>query len=313
MNQSVGFLFPGQGSQSIGMGRALYQADSNVQALYHKANDILGFDVAKLCFEGPSEKLNLTEFTQPALLVTSLAALELFHNFPLVPKAVAGHSLGEYTAIVAAQGLKVDEAIRLVQNRGRYMAEAVVSGSGLVVAVLGATEPAVREACQESTTFGVVAPANFNCPGQIVVAGEKAGVEHAMALLKKRGARKVLPLAVSVPVHTPLMQSAADRLKKDIDSATWSDLKVPLINNARAEALVEAREVCKSLVEQLPSPVLWEQSIKKMGEMGISTFIEIGPGKVLTGLVKRILPDAKIHNVFDVDSFNVMKTALVGS
>ena len=313
MNRSVGYLFPGQGSQSVGMGRVLYEADSNVRALYEKANGLLGYDLATLCFEGPADKLNLTEYTQPALLVTSLAALQLFQHSTLQPQAVAGHSLGEYTAIVAAQGLKVEEAIQLVQKRGRYMADAVVPGSGLVVAVLGSKEQEVREACEEAASFGVVGPANFNCPGQIVVAGEKAGVEKAIDLLKQQGVRRILPLAVSVPVHTPLMQPAADRLKKDIDSATWSDLKVPLINNAQAHDLLHASDVRLSLVRQLPSAVLWEQSIRKMSEMGVSIFIEIGPGKVLTGLVKRILPEATTFNVFDVESFEAMKGSLSGS
>ena len=310
MNHAVGYLFPGQGSQCVGMGRALYEADANVRALYEKANDILGYDLATLCFEGPADKLNLTEYTQPALLVSSLAALQMFDRVTLQPQAVAGHSLGEYTAIVAAQGLPVEQAIALVQKRGRYMAEAVIPGSGLVVAVLGSTEQAVRRACEEAMSSGVVTPANFNCPGQVVVAGEKAAVECAMNLLKQRGVRRILPLAVSVPVHTPLMQVAADRLKKDIDSATWSDLKVPLINNAQAQVLVNAADVRVSLVRQLPSTVLWEQSIRKMGEMGISIFIEIGPGKVLAGLVKRILPEARLFTVYDPETFEGMKRFL---
>lgn len=310
MNTSVGFLFPGQGSQGVGMGRALLETISDARALYEEANDILGYDLATLCLEGPIDKLNLTEYTQPALLVTSLTALRLFHHSSIEPGAVAGHSLGEYTAIVAAEGLNFDDALQLVQKRGRYMADAVIPGKGLVVAVLGLSEQEVRQACQEATSVGVVAPANFNCPGQVVVAGEKAAVEHAMELLKQRGARRTLPLAVSVPVHTPLMQIAADRLKTDIDSASWSDLKVPLINNAEARPLIKASEVRASLVRQLPSPVLWEQSIRKMGEMGISTFIEIGPGKVLTGLVKRILPEAMTFNVYDVESFEKLQGSL---
>jgi len=310
MNHSVGYIFPGQGSQSVGMGRNLYEADPKVRALYEKANNILGYDLATLCFEGPVDQLNLTEYTQPALLVTSLAALQLFHHSSLQPQAVAGHSLGEYTAIVAAQGLHVDEAFRLVQKRGQYMAEAVIPGKGLVVAVLGSSEQEVRRACHEATSCGIVAPANFNGTGQVVVARAKAAVEHAMDLLKQRGARRILPLAVSVPVHTPLMQVAADQIKKDIDSATWSDLKVPLINNAQAHILIKSTDVRGSLVQQLPLPVLWEQSVRKMGEMGISTFIEIGPGKVLTGLVKRILPEARTFNVYDMESFEVMKDAL---
>ena len=313
MNRPVGYLFPGQGSQCVGMGRTLFETDTKVRVLYEKASEILGYDLANLCFEGPKEKLNLTEYTQPALLVTSLAALQLFQHSPLQPQAVAGHSLGEYTAIVAAQGLKADEAIQLVQKRGRYMAEAVVPGSGRVVAVLGSTEQEIRQACEEAAPSGVVAPANFNCPGQVVVSGEKAGVEQVIDLLKQRGVRRILSLPVSVPVHTPLMQPAADRLKIDIDSATWSDLKVPLINNAQARALHTASDVRVSLIQQLPSSVLWEHSIRTMAELGISIFIEIGPGKVLTGLVKRILPEAMTFNVFDVESFEALNRTLSDS
>ena len=295
----------------MGMGKALYEADPRVRTLYNQANEILGYDLAALCFDGPIEKLNLTEHTQPALLVASLATLQLFDQFAIQPQAVAGHSLGEYSAIVAAQGLTSHDAISLVKKRAQYMSEAVSPGKGLVVAVLGLAEDKVRSACLEAESVGVVAPANFNCPGQIVVAGEKAAVEIAMEHMKQRGARRILPLAVSVPVHTPLMQGAADRLKKDIDSAAWSDLKIPLINNAEAQPLIKVSDVGRSLVQQLPSPVLWEQSIRKMSEMGISTFIEIGPGKVLTGLVKRILPEAETFSVHDSPSFELMQNSLL--
>jgi len=303
MTPVFGFLFPGQGSQSVGMGKLLFESRPTIQALYKKATDILGYDVGALCFEGPSDQLNRTEYTQPALLVTSLAAFELVKDGPLIPAAVAGHSLGEYTALVAAGALGFEEAVDLVQKRGRYMAEAVVPGSGLVAAVLGLSETDVRSVCQEAGTVGIVAPANFNSPGQTVIAGEKAAVERATDLAKIRGAKRVKMLPVSVPVHTPLMQVAADRLKKDIDSLQWSDLKVPLVNNVDAEALHSAEDVRGSLVRQLPSPVLWQETIQAMSQMGITHFVEIGPGKVLTGLVKRIVPDAITSNVMDQESY----------
>jgi [acyl-carrier-protein] S-malonyltransferase len=300
MTPIFGFLFPGQGSQSVGMGKPLFDSSSAIQALYKEATDILGYDVGGLCFDGPLEQLNRTEYTQPALLVTSLAAFQLVNDGPLKPAAVAGHSLGEYTALVAAGALGFREAVNLVQKRGNYMAEAVVSGSGLVAAILGLSEADVRSACQEAATVGIVAPANFNSPGQTVIAGEKAAVERAAELAKIRGAKKVKSLPVSVPVHTPLMQVAADRLKKDIDSLQWSDLKVPLVNNVDAKILYSAEEVRGSLVRQLPSPVRWQETIQAMG---ITHFVEIGPGKVLTGLVKRIVPEAITWNVMDQESY----------
>ena len=292
------------------MGRALYDADPHVRELYKEASEVLGFDVATLCFEGPAEKLNLTEYTQPALLVTSLVAFSLFDQIQLQPAAVAGHSLGEYSAIMAAGGLIFSDAVRLVQKRGQYMSEAVAPGKGLVAAVIGLSQEEVEGACKKAQAYGVVAPANFNCPGQIVIAGEKEAVEHAIDLLKERGARRVMPLPVSVPVHTSLMQVAADRLQSDIDSVSWSDLKIPLINNAEAKPLKKNEDVRSSLIRQLPSPVLWEQSVQKMAEMGIKTFVEVGPGKVLAGLVKRILPDAGIFNVHDGDSFLKVRSVL---
>jgi len=311
MTHSVGLLFPGQGSQSVGMGRSLYDDDTHVRDLYTEASDVLGFDVAQLCFEGPVEKLNLTEYTQPALLVTSLVAWSLFEQMQLQPVAVAGHSLGEYSAIVAAGGLTYSHAVKLVQKRGQYMAEAVEPGKGLVAAVLGLSEEEVSRACQECQSYGVVAPANFNCSSQTVIAGEKVAVEQAITLLKEQGARRVMTLPVSVPVHTSLMQGAADRLQSDIDSVNWSDLKIPLINNAEARALFTVGEIRASLMKQLPSPVLWAQSIRKMAEMGVNTFIEVGPGKVLSGLVKRILPQAVIWNVHDQASFMTLRSSLV--
>jgi [acyl-carrier-protein] S-malonyltransferase len=285
------------------MGKPLYDSSPTVQALYKEATDILGYDVGALCFEGPLEQLNRTEYTQPALLVTSLAAFQLVKDGPLRPAAVAGHSLGEYTALVAAGALEFREAVTLVQKRGHYMAEAVVPGSGLVAAVLGLSETDVRSVCREAGIMGIVAPANFNSPGQTVIAGEKAAVERAADLAKTRGAKRVIPLPVSVPVHTPLMQVAADKLKKDIDSLQWSDLKVPLINNVAAQALYSAEEVRGSLVRQLPSPVRWQETIQVMSRMGITHFVEIGPGKVLTGLVKRIVPEAVTLNVMDQESY----------
>ena len=285
------------------MGKVLYETNAHISSLYQDAEKVLGYDVGALCFEGPVEQLNQTEFTQPALLVTSVAAWQLVQDGPLIPAAVAGHSLGEYTALVAAGAIGFREAVGLVQKRGQYMAEAVSPGSGLVAAVLGLSELEVFEVCKEAELLGIVAPANLNSPGQTVIAGEKVAVERALELAKARGAKRVKQLPVSVPVHTPLMQVAADRLKKDIDSLEWSDLEVPLINNVEAKVLRSAEEVRVSLVQQLPSSVRWQETIQTMSSMGITNFIEIGPGKVLTGLVKRIVPEAETWNISDQESY----------
>ena len=291
------------------MGRALVEAYPELRHFYEEASSVLGYDIASLCFEGPVEQLNLTEYTQPALLVSSVAALQVFKPLGITPAAVAGHSLGEYSALVAAGGITYREAVMVVQKRGRYMAEAVPPGTGLVAALLGLTADVVREVCRDASSVGVVAAANFNSPGQIVVAGEKAAVERAIELAKAKGCKKAIPLPVSVPVHTPLMRKAADRLAGDLASIAWSDLKMPLINNAEAKALAKASDIQASLVRQLPSSVLWEDSVRTMAAMGVTTFVEVGPGTVLSGLIKRILPDVMTLNVNDPKSLEATRAA----
>jgi len=310
MNSGVGFVFPGQGSQSVGMGKALCDAFPHLAQIYEEASAILGYDIAALCFNGPAETLNLTEHTQPALLVSSVAALRALHPATITPEAVAGHSLGEYTALVAAGGLTFRDAVAIVQKRGRYMSEAVPAGTGAVAALLGLAAEVVREACREAGSAGVVQAANFNSPGQVVIAGEKAAVERAIEIAKTKGCKKAVPLPVSVPVHTPLMQKAADRLAADLASIAWTDLRMPLINNAEAKPIVKAGDIQASLVRQLPSSVLWEDSVKAMAATGVKTFVEIGPGTVLTGLIRRILPDATTLNVNDPKSLEATRAAL---
>lgn len=310
MTSGIGLVFPGQGSQSVGMGKTLCDAHPALKQVYAEASSVLGYDVAALCFEGPADRLNLTEYTQPALLVASIAALKALEPAAITPVAVAGHSLGEYSALVAAGGVSFRDAVGLVQKRGRYMAEAVPPGTGLVAALLGLTPEVVKEVCREASVAGVVAAANFNSPGQVVIAGEKAAVERAIELAKGKGCKKAIPLPVSVPVHTPLMQQAADRLAKDLATVHWSDLTAPLVNNAEAKAISRASEIQPSLVKQLPSSVLWEDTVHTMDKMGVTTFIEVGPGTVLTGLIKRILPDAKLLNVNDPKSLDATLRAV---
>ena len=310
MNSGIGLVFPGQGSQSVGMGKALYDAHPTLRQVYEEASSVLGYDVAELCFEGPAGKLNLTEHTQPALLVSSIAALRVLEPTGIKAVAVAGHSLGEYSALVAAGGMTFRDAVGIVQKRGQYMSEAVAPGTGLVAALLGIATDAVKEVCREAAPVGVVQAANFNSPGQVVIAGEKAAVEHAIEIAKTKGCKKAVPLPVSVPVHTPLMQQAADRLARDLAAIRWSDLKMPLINNAEARGITKAAEIQASLVRQLPASVLWEDSVKAMAAMGVKTFVEVGPGAVLTGLIRRIVPDAVTLNVNDPKSLDATRAAL---
>ena len=310
MNSGVAFVFPGQGSQSVGMGKALCEAHPELKQVYDEASEVLGYDIAALCFNGPAETLNLTEHTQPALLVSSIASLRALQPVTVTPTAVAGHSLGEYTALVAAGGLTYADAVGIVQKRGRYMAEAVPPGTGSVAALLGLDADSVKQACDEARSIGVVQAANFNSPGQVVIAGEKAAVERAIEVAKSKGCKKAVPLPVSVPVHTPLMQKAADRLAADLAAISWSDLRMPLINNAEAKPIVKAGEIQASLVRQLPASVQWEASVRAMAAMGVKTFVEIGPGSVLTGLIRRIVPEATTLNVNDPKSLEATRVAL---
>ena len=292
------------------MGKAFYDDDLETRALFAEAGRVLGYDLASLCFQGPSEQLNLTQYTQPALLTVSVSALRMLQRSGLRPIAVAGHSLGEYTALVAAGGLTFADALALVRARGRYMQEAVEEGRGLVCALLGLDREVVVEVCREASSLGIVSPANFNAPGQVVIAGEKAAVEEAVRLAKAKGCRRVIALAVSVPVHTALMTPAAERLAGDVMRVPMQDLEVPLINNADAKPLQKAAEVRESLIRQLASAVRWEESIHVLKGMGIQTLIEIGPGKVLSGLAKRIAPELRLLNVQDQASLSSTIEAL---
>ncbi len=299
------FVFPGQGSQKVGMGKDLFEGFSEIKALYQEASDTLGYDVSALSFNGPEAELNQTMRTQPCLLAASVAALKALELSGARPEAVAGHSLGEYTALVAAGVLSFRDALRITEMRGKLMQEAVPEGKGLMAAVLGLERDKVAGIC-ESVKSGYVAPANFNCPGQIVISGEKAAVEEAMELADKAEARKVVPLAVSVPSHCKLMEKTSDRLA---DFLFHGDIKmsepgIPIVSNADALFLTSVNDIKAALVRQLKGPVFWEDSIASMRKEGFDTFVEVGPGKVLSGLVKRIARDAVILNVEDRDSLS---------
>ena len=303
------FVFPGQGSQNIGMGKDLYDHFEEARQVFAEASDALGYDVQALCFQGPKEELDKTFRTQPCLLTASMAAFRVLTAKGMAPDAVAGHSLGEYSAIAAAGVLSFKDAVRLTEKRGTYMQEAVPEGKGLMAAVLGLDRRTMDDICL-SVESGYVSPANYNCPGQIVIAGEKQAVEDAMKRAKEAGAKRTLALAVSAPSHCTLMVDASNRLSDLLNTIEFRSPSVPLMNNADAIFLSSADSIRTSLVKQLNSPLLWEDSIRNMRSSGIDTFIEVGPGKVLSGLIKRIEPDARIFNVEDDESLNKTLEAL---
>ncbi len=292
---NIAFIFPGQGSQYVGMGRELYENYPEAKEVFQEASDTLGYDMAKLCFEGPKQELDRTFRTQPALLTASIAALRVLQKRGIRPQAVAGHSLGEYSALVAAGVIGFKDAVSLTEKRGRFMQEAVPEGKGLMAAILGLKRYQVDEVCL-SVKAGYVAPANYNCPGQIVIAGEREAVEEAMALAKEMGAKRAIPLAVSAPSHCALMVEACKRLDAELKNIEFSVPEIPVVNNADAIFLNTVDSIKASLVKQLDSPLLWEDSIRNMVDSGFNIFIEVGPGKVLSGLIKRI--DNSVNSYF---------------
>jgi [acyl-carrier-protein] S-malonyltransferase len=306
------FIFPGQGSQAVGMGKDLYENSDQAKKLYDRADEVLGYKISSLCFEGPEDQLKLTENTQPAILTTSIALLAMLREkVTIEPAYVAGHSLGEYSALVCAGALSFEDAVRSVNKRGQFMQSAVPVGVGTMAAIIKTTEELVQEFCDNVSKEGhIVVNANINCPGQYVISGHTAAVKEVMALAKENRAMGI-PLAVSAPFHSPLMQKAADDLKAWLNGVNFNDLKIPLINNADVNILTTGEEAKASLIRQMQASVKWEASIRKLIDLGVDTFIEIGPGKVLTGMLKRIDRDVKGINIFDIDSLEEAVKELV--
>ncbi len=282
------FLFPGQGSQKPGMGRELAANFAAARGIFEEADAALGFPISRLCFEGPEEELKLTENTQPAILTCSIATLAVLREKGIEPDYVAGHSLGEYSALVAAGALSFADAVQLVRRRGRYMQEAVPAGVGAMAAVIGLPEAKLDEVCREAAAGEVVSPANLNSPGQVVIAGHHAAVERAVELAKQAGARKAVLLQVSAPFHCSLMQPAADRLAGDLDAVAMHDLRVPLVNNVSAREVTAAGDAREGLKQQVANPVRWEESMRLLAARAVERFVEVGPGRVLTGLLRNI-------------------------
>ena len=307
---SLAFLFPGQGSQKVGMGQALVAAFPESRAVFDEADAALAFSLSRLCFEGPEAELQLTANTQPAILTTSAAALRALEARGLRPAWVAGHSLGEYSALVAAGALTLAEAVVAVRRRGQYMQEAVPVGEGAMAAILGLELAAIEAACGEAAEGQVVAPANINSPGQVVIAGHKAAVERAAERCKALGAKRAVPLPVSAPFHCALMKPAQDRLQADLARLVFRDPSAPLVNNVDARPVRSAAGCRDGLVRQVSAPVRWQESVERLVSEGVDTFVEVGPGSVLAGLVRKIARGARVLNVEDPESLEKSVAAL---
>ncbi len=290
------FVFPGQGSQKAGMGKDLYDNFEASRKIFDEAGDALGFDLKTLCFEGPDERLKLTEIAQPAILTVSVAA---FAALGKMPDMTAGHSLGEYSALVCAGVLEFKDAVRLVNKRGKFMQEAVPVGEGAMAAVLGLDREKLAEALRKASSSGIVEAANFNSSGQIVISGSAKGVEEAGRLCKEAGAKRVMPLAVSAPFHCSMMKPAADKLAAELKNVPFKDANIPVVTNVTARPATSGKEIKELLIKQVTGSVLWEDSVGWMSEQGIVRFVEIGPGKVLTGLIKKTVENATIYNIED--------------
>lgn len=301
----LAYIFPGQGSQVVGMGKAVYDASDTARDVFTVADDVLGYGLSELCFNGPDEQLKLTANTQPALLTTSVALWKTFieRGGPPRPDYTAGHSLGEYSALVAAGALAFPDAVRTVRTRGQLMEQAVPAGTGAMAAVLGLERERLAAVCEEvSGEHGTVELANLNCPGQIVISGTAAGVAAAGMKAKAAGARRVMPLAVSGPFHSSLIASAGEQLKEALQEIDVHQAELTVVANVSARPVQTTGEIRESLVRQVASPVLWEDSVRYMLEQGVDTFIEIGPGRVLSGLIRKIDRQAAVHNIEDPES-----------
>jgi [acyl-carrier-protein] S-malonyltransferase len=306
--QPIAFIFPGQGSQYIGMGKEFYEQFPVARKVFEEASDALHLSISDLCFEGPEEALKLTENTQPAILTMSMACLKVLEEeHGLDPQLTAGHSLGEYSALVASGALHFADAVTMVRLRGRFMQEAVPVGEGAMAAILGMEREEVEKLCDEVSSGEVLAPANFNCPGQIAIAGHTRAILRAVERVKETGKKAVL-LPVSAPFHSPLMKPAGVRLEKELERITVREMKVPVVTNVEAGINRAKERVKPLLVAQISSPVRWEESMRTMISEGIEKMLEIGPGKVLTGLMRRIDPKIPTSNLENLDTLKKIES-----
>jgi len=307
---NIAFVFPGQGAQTVGMGRDLVEQYPVAASVFDAASAALGYDMRSLCFDGPDEALKQTEKTQPSILTVSYAAFRVLESRGIKPALVAGLSLGEYSALVAAGVLDFGQTVQTVRMRGRFMQDEVPAGVGAMAAIMGIEDEKVVEACRYGAEIGICEPANFNCPLQLVIAGEVKAVERAVEKAKELGAKKAVLLPVSAPFHTSMLKGAGEKLAVELDKMTFSPFAVPLVSNVHADVVAESSQVRDLLVRQVSSPVLWNASVEKMIAQGIDTFIEVGPGTALSKFIKRISKEVRILNVEDSASLESTLTAL---
>lgn len=308
----LAFVFPGQGAQYVGMGRQIALEYKSADEIFEQASAALGFDAKKMIFEGDEEILKITENTQPAILTASIACLQPLLEKGIKPDVAAGLSLGEYSAHVAAGTMTFMEAVALVKKRGKYMQEEVPVGVGTMAAVLGLENEDVIECCKTASDAGIVEPANFNCPGQVVIAGEVKAVEKAVELCKEKGAKRAMLLPVSAPFHCSMLKGAGEKLSTELEKIVFGNMNIPVVANVTAEYVDDKSKIRDLLVRQVSSPVLWENCVRKMIENGVDTFVEIGPGKVLSGFIKKISKEAKTLNVEDMESLEKAISELIG-
>jgi [acyl-carrier-protein] S-malonyltransferase len=300
----IACIFPGQGSQYIGMGKEIAEKYKVAMDIFDRADEKLGIRLKDLCFNGIEEELKKTENTQPSILTVSIALLEVLKLNGVKPQITAGLSLGEYSALVASNAIKFEDAVEIVKKRGRFMQDAVPRGEGSMAAVIGLLKDEIFECLKMASGYGIVEPVNFNCPKQVVIAGQVKAVQKASQLLKEKGARKVIELPVSAPFHSSMLKSAGERLSKELEKIDFSDMDIPVISNVNAQIIKNKYEIKKLLIDQVSSSVLWEDCVKNMIGLGVDTFIEVGPGNTLSAFVKKIDKGIDIYNVEDIGSLD---------